>query len=60
MATSCDLPAGLVAARSALKPFNLAQTLRDVAAAIICFTCVLAILGAVPLAFFLMLFASFD
>lgn len=57
---SPDLPAGLVAARSALKPFNFAQALRDVAAAIICFACVLAVLGSVPLAFFLMLFASFD
>lgn len=57
---SRDLPAGLVAARSALKPFNLAQALLDVAAALVCFAVGLAIVGSVPLALFLMVFCSFD
>ena len=60
MATRTDLPAELVAARSALKPFNLAQTLRDIAAVLVCSAVGLCVVGSVPLAFFLMLFASFD
>ncbi|SEN67465.1 hypothetical protein [Bradyrhizobium sp. OK095] len=60
MATSPDLPAGLVAARSALKPFNLAKAMRNVAAQFFCFAGGVAVVGSIPLAFFLMLFASFD
>lgn len=57
---SPDLPAGLVAARSSLKPLNFAQALRDIAAVLVCLAVGLVIVGSVPLAFFLMLFASFD
>lgn len=60
MALSPDLPAGLVAARAPLKPFNLTQALRDIAAVLICLAVGLCVVGSVPLAFFLMLFASFD
>lgn len=53
---SPDLSA--VAAGSALKPFNFAKALRNVAAAILCFLCGLTVVGAVPLALFLMIFCS--
>lgn len=57
---SPDLPAGLVAARSALKALNLAKALRNVAALFLCLAAGLAVVGSVPLALFLMVFCSFD
>lgn len=59
MASPIDLPAELLAARSALKPLNLAQALRDIAAVLVCFVTGVAIVSSVPLALFLMIFCSF-